>query len=106
MKAVADHVAPEGIRSLAAPSNIRLGREIAENGVVELVEFSPLAVVARVRPAGGQRRTVELRSTEAGLACKCTCSSRGLFCKHCVAAALAVREKPADGKRGASSPHS
>lgn len=98
MKFVADYVSPEALRSLATPSNLRLGREIARSGGVEVVEFTPLLVIARVQPKGGQRRTVELRSEEKGLAWKCTCTRRGLFCKHCVAAAIVTWEK-APGRR-------
>ena len=93
MKSVADYVSPESLRSLATPANLRLGEEIAKDEGVELVEFSPQLVTARVRPRGGLRRTVELRSTEEGLTWRCTCTRRGLFCKHCVAAALTTRKK-------------
>jgi len=59
-----DLLRPEALRSLATPSNFRLGEEIAKNGGVELVETSPLRIVAKVQPKGGQRRTVELCSTD------------------------------------------
>lgn len=95
MKSVADYVSPEALRSLATPSNLRLGAEIARSDGVELVEFSPLLVIARVQPKGGQRRRVELRSAEKGLTWKCTCTRSGLFCKHCVAAAIVTSEKSA-----------
>ncbi|MBI2853646.1 MAG: YdeI/OmpD-associated family protein [Chloroflexi bacterium] len=91
---VIDYLSPEAVRSLAALSNLRLGKEIAVSGGVELIESSPALVVARVRPEGGQRRTVELRSTEKGLTWKCTCTTKGTFCKHCVAAAVVVQRRP------------
>ncbi len=87
-KRVVDYLSPETVRSLATPSNLRLGEGIANSDGVELIESSPALVIARVQPEGGQRRTVELRSTEKGLTWKCTCTRRGLFCKHCVAAAI------------------
>ncbi|MBI4285556.1 MAG: SWIM zinc finger family protein [Chloroflexi bacterium] len=88
-QSIANYVNPKAIHTLATPSNLRLGQEIAEGGGVELIESSPLSVIAKVRPAGGQRRRVELRSTEDGLTWKCSCTRTGLFCQHCVAAALA-----------------
>ncbi len=71
-RAVADYLSPEALRSLAMPSNLRLGEEIAGAGGVELVEATHTLVTAKVQPQGGQRRTVELRSTDKGLAWKCT----------------------------------
>ncbi len=89
-RALAGLLGREAIRSQATPSNMRLGEQIFEEGGVELVETDSTRVVARVRPKGGVRRTVELRSTGDGLTCRCTCTRNALFCKHCVAAALAV----------------
>jgi len=89
---VADLVAPDLLPTLATPSNLRLGREIAEQAGVEILEFGPLRVTAKV--TGGQRRTVELQATPAGLAWRCSCTrDRALFCKHCVAAAIVTWEK-------------
>jgi uncharacterized Zn finger protein len=91
-RSVADLVAEAALRALATPSNLRLGREIAAAGGVELVEAMPLRVVAKV--SGGQRRTVELASRGDGLGFTCTCSKKpGLFCKHCVALALVTSER-------------
>ena len=81
----------KAVTALATPANLRLGREIAAAGV-ELVELSPSRAVAKV--TGGQRRTVELVSECGELRWSCSCSKKAdLFCKHCVAAALATREK-------------
>jgi uncharacterized Zn finger protein len=92
-KRVIDYLSPEAVHSLATPSNFHLGEEIANSGCVELVESGPALVIAKVQSEGGQRRTVELRSTEKGLTWKCTCTKKGLFCKHCVAAAIATLGK-------------
>ena len=56
----------------ATKSDFHLGKEIATQGGVEIVEFSPVKVVAKVQPTRGQKRTVELSSTDEGLRCKCT----------------------------------
>ena len=87
-KRITEYLSPDAVRSLATPSNFRLGEELADSCGVELTESNPTLVAARVQPGGGQRRTVELRSTEKGLTWKCTCTSKVPFCKHCVAAAV------------------
>ena len=96
MKTVAEYVSPEVLHTLATPSDMKLGWEIAENGDVEITEFGPDRVTATVQPQDGQRRTVELLATENGLECRCTCSRKLRFCKHCVAAAIAVGERYSD----------
>jgi uncharacterized Zn finger protein len=96
MASVADLVEPERLAALATPANLRLGHSIAADGGVEFTEFGPLLVRARVggTPDADQHRTVVLQSTSAGLEWSCTCTSaKTLFCKHCVAAALATWEK-------------
>ena len=91
-QSVADLVPEAALQALATPSNLRLGREIAASGGVELLELGPLRVVAKV--AGGQRRTVELNAVGGRLTFSCTCTSRAdLFCKHCVAAAIVTSRK-------------
>lgn len=102
MPFVADMIEPDTLASRVTPSNLRLGRDIADRGGVELIELGPLRVVARVggTAAPGQRRTVELVSAPDGLAWSCTCTrNRDLFCKHCVAAALVAWQK-APKRRG------
>jgi uncharacterized Zn finger protein len=92
MSSVADLVDPDHLRRLATRSNLRLGEEIVRQGGVELIEFGPSKVVARV--GGGQRRKAELDSTPQGLAWRCSCTSRReLFCKHCVALAIVTWEE-------------
>ena len=72
MKTIADLLSDESISRLAKPSDLRLGREIAAKGGVQILEISRYRVVARVQPPGGQKRTTELFATEDGLKCKCT----------------------------------
>ena len=102
MPSVSDLVEPSTLTVRIAPANLRLGREIADRGDVELIEFGPLRVMARVggTAASGQRRTVELVSTPNGLEWSCTCTrNRSLFCKHCVATVLIAWQK-APKRRG------
>jgi uncharacterized Zn finger protein len=81
---------------LARPANLRLGREIVAAGGVEFQEFGPSRVSAKV--TGVQRRNVELISDQGELRWRCSCTKTpGLFCKHCVAAALAIGEKASQG---------
>ncbi len=94
MNSVADLVAEETLKSLARPSDVRLGREIFESGEVETMEFTPVRVVAKIKPVDGLRRTVELSAKDGILSWKCTCTAaEKLFCKHCVAAALMTWDK-------------
>jgi uncharacterized Zn finger protein len=106
MQSVADLAEPKALADLATPANLRLGREILDQGGVELTRLEPLHVSAKVGgvAAADQRRTVELISGPAGLAWSCTCTKRkDLFCKHGVAAALAARRAaPPRGDRARS----
>jgi uncharacterized Zn finger protein len=93
MRRIADLLGPERLARLATPANLRLGREIAAAGDVQLTAVQPLSIEAKVggTPASGLRRTVLLQSTDAGLSWSCTCTRHAdLFCKHCVAAAIAA----------------
>ena len=72
MKPLIDLLDDESLSRLAHPSDLRLGREIAAKGGVEILEITPSRVVAHVRPPGGQKRTTELFTTEDGLKCRCT----------------------------------
>ena len=90
MPSVADLVEPARLPDLATPANLRLGREIADADAIEMLTFGPRLVRAKV---GGprvntHRRTTELRSAGGALEWSCTCSRKGLFCKHCVALAI------------------
>ena len=95
MPSVADLVEPHLLSRLATPSTLRLGREIAAADAVKFVEFGPLLVRAMVGGplTASQRRTTELRSEDGALAWTCTCSRKAMFCKHCVALAIATPDK-------------
>lgn len=82
---------PDSIGVLATPANVRLGRELAAGGEVEVTTASPGRVEARVGGgrSGTQRRRVVMWSGEHGLSWSCSCTNDAqLFCKHLVAAAV------------------
>jgi len=98
MQSVTDFVHHGVLVRLATPANLRLGRKIVDQGGVELAPYGPLRVSAKVGgvAAAGQLRTVELTSSASRLAWSCTCTThKDLFCEHCVATALVLREKVA-----------
>jgi len=78
------------IATLATPSNVRLGREIADTGGVTITQKDEDTITARVQPEDGSTRSVRLVRTEDGWAGTCSCTSERTFCKHCVAALLAA----------------
>jgi hypothetical protein len=89
----------EGIDDLATPANLRYGTAIHERGGVDFIETGPYRVTAWVggldgdtAAGGGQRRKTRISSTKAGLSWHCAGNPRAhdIFCKHCVALALAV----------------
>jgi uncharacterized Zn finger protein len=93
MCSLADLLVPDALARLAKPANLRLGRAIVEEGGVELVRVEPARITARVggTPAAPQRRTVELKAAFGKLDWSCACTGRrDLFCKHCIAAAMAL----------------
>lgn len=93
MTPIADLVQDQVIKKLATPANYQKGQEIAASGGVELVEFGPLRVEAKVK-GDESRRTVNFQSTGDGLKWKCTCTNDpDLFCQHCVAAAVATLDR-------------
>lgn len=102
MPSVADLVGPAALESLATPATLRLGREIAAQGGVELIEFGPLKVRAHVGkvPSSETRRTTELRVDGETLDWSCTCTRKAdNFCKHCVALALVTWERAPKRRR-------
>jgi hypothetical protein len=88
------------IERRATPANLRYGRAIYQRGGVEFIERTPRKVVAwvggldgSVSEGGGQRRKTGLNSTATGLRWHCTgnLKKHQIFCKHCVALALAIK---------------
>jgi hypothetical protein len=90
-----------GVDGLATPANVRYGTAIHQRGGVEFVEVGAYRATAwvggldgDVRSGGGQRRRTRISSSKAGLRWHCTGNPKDhdIFCKHCVALALAVRD--------------
>ena len=87
------------IQRLSLPSNFKYGEAIYSRGGVELIRSGSLEVEAwvggldgTVAEGGGSRRRAQLHSTPEGLAWHCTGNPKthDVFCKHCVALALAL----------------
>jgi uncharacterized Zn finger protein len=96
---IAELLGGGNVRRLALPSNFRYGQAIFRRGGVEFMVLSSSKVEGwvgglggSVDEGGGQRRRVELAATRQGLKWHCTGNPRNhqMFCKHCVALALAT----------------
>lgn len=94
---------PAEIERNATPANLRYGRAIHRRGGVEFIERTPRQVIAwvgglegSVAEGGSQRRRTQLSSTAAGLRWHCAGNAKHhqIFCKHCVALALAIKHRP------------
>jgi uncharacterized Zn finger protein len=103
MKSVRELLRPKIIQKLALPSNLRYGQAIYERGAVEFIEYGSSSVEAwvggldgSVAEGGSQRRRTQLLATPKGLTWHCTGNPKNhqIFCKHCVALALAILGKP------------
>jgi len=82
------------LEDLATRSNFRYGKQMAEDGDVEVLESNAFNLKAKVQHGEKQGRTVELMSTSRGFRHHCTCSARkDLFCQHRVAVGLAAIER-------------
>ena len=87
---------------LALPSNYKYGQAVYRRGAVEIIESQDLLVEAwvggldgTVVEGAGSRRRTQLRATPEGLAWHCAGNPKNhqIFCKHCVALALALLDK-------------
>jgi uncharacterized Zn finger protein len=94
----------EVIRQLALPSNLRYGTAIHARGGVEFIAFEESEITAWVgglkgsmAEGGSQRRRTRLFVSRDGLGWHCSGNPKKhqIFCKHCVALALAILELPA-----------
>jgi uncharacterized Zn finger protein len=101
-RSVAELVGGDAIARLALPSNLRYGRAIYRRGGVHFTDVNRLKVEGwvgdlqgSVSEGGSQRRRVKLVSTPRGLGWRCTGNPKNhqVFCKHCVALALATLEE-------------
>ena len=100
MKLIAEILAQTDIKALALPSNLRYGQAIYRRDGVEVIKQTPQYIEGwagglkgTVAEGGGQRRRVRLSSTSKGLTWHCAGNPKNhqIFCKHCIALALAVR---------------
>lgn len=84
------------IQSLSTPSNFRYGEAIYSRGGVEFIENTPTRVGGldgSVAEGGSQRRRTTLAIADNTLTWNCTGNPKKhqIFCKHCVALALTIR---------------
>lgn len=100
-RSVIDLLSPGIIRKLALPSNLRYGQAINDRGGVAIIQNEPAKVEGwvggldgGVAEGGGQRRRTRLFVTPKGLGWHCAGNPKNhqIFCKHCVALALAILE--------------
>lgn len=87
------------IEANALPSNITYGKAIHGRKAVKIIEATAARVEAwvggldgKVIEGGGSKRRVEFTASKAGLRWHCTGNPKDhqVFCKHCVALALAL----------------
>jgi uncharacterized Zn finger protein len=99
---IQDFIGDDALLVLALPSNNNYGRSIYKRGGVELITFQSRHVEAWVGglsgtspEGGGQRRRVQFDVTAKGLEWHCAGNPKNhqIFCKHCVALALAINEQ-------------
>jgi uncharacterized Zn finger protein len=90
------------LNGLAIPSNIAYGTAIYERGAVEVISQSDKQIEAwaggldgSVKAGGGSRRRVQLMTAGTELHWHCTGNPKDhdIFCKHCVAVALFLRNR-------------
>jgi uncharacterized Zn finger protein len=90
----------DGLKRLALPSNLKYGTAIFERGGVEIIrredgvaEAWVGGLTGSVVEGAGQRRRTTLTVGPEGLGWHCAGNPKNhqIFCKHCVALALAIR---------------
>jgi len=90
----------DAIKRLALPSNFRYGEAIYKRGGVEFIEVTTSTAEAwvggldgTIAEGAGSRRRTKLSVTSGGLSWHCAGNPKNhqIFCKHCVALALALR---------------
>ena len=96
MPSVADLVEDHLLRSLSDPATYEAGKAMADAGAVTFAEFGPMRVRATV--VDDEPYRVDLRVGPGKLAWSCSepGASRGDFCRHCVAAAIATWRRAPD----------
>jgi hypothetical protein len=101
-KTIAELLSHELIQELPRPADRRYGQAIFERDGVKIIESRPDYVEAwvggldgSVIEGGSQRRRTRFFATTDGLAWQCAGNPKNhqIFCKHCVALALALLQK-------------
>lgn len=101
-KSLAHFLSLELIQNLASPANFRYGNAIHDRGGVEFIEREPTHIFAwvgglkgTVVEGGSQRRRTQLFITDNDLKWQCAGNPKDhqIFCKHCVALALAILDE-------------
>jgi uncharacterized Zn finger protein len=87
------------VHRLADPGSLERGADYAAAGRVHGLRHDGELVVAEVTGRRGYRVRLWAEDGEVAHACTCPVGEEGLFCKHCVAVALAWI---ADGSRAAA----
>jgi uncharacterized Zn finger protein len=101
-KSIVELLTPGIIESLALPSNIKYGSAIFNRGAVEFIRCEDAVAEAWVGGLGGtvvegagQRRRTTLTIDPDGVLvwhCAGNPKNHQIFCKHCVALALALQQ--------------
>ena len=98
---VTELVTAELLKKLATPEDYKAGLQIVKKDGVELQGVSPLEVMARVGEMDlndtghtilTDTQQVTLRAPDGEVTWQCTCGN-DQFCKHAVAAAVALRRQ-------------
>jgi uncharacterized Zn finger protein len=99
-----DFLSSKTIDQFARKADVRYGQAIYARGGVEIIAATPARVegwvgglTGSVVEGGGQRRRTQLFATPQGLAWHCAGNPKNhqIFCKHCVALALAIVDRAA-----------
>lgn len=105
-KSVSDSLSLEIIHTLARPSDIRYGQAIYDGNGVTFIDYGAERIAGWVggldgsmAEGGSQRRRTQLFITDKGLAWQCAGNPKNhqIFCKHCVALALAILDRSPKG---------
>lgn len=104
MPPLVDLVESHLLRNLTDPDTYAAGVELADGGTVEFDELGPLH--ARARVEDGQAYVVDLKSGPGKLIWSCSepGGSWGALCRHCVAAAVEIRNRAPARRSGAELP--
>lgn len=99
MQNLSDLLSLEEIKRLSLPSNFTYGEAICSRGAVEFIHKESSEIEAwvggldgTITEGAGSRRRTRLYASPKGLAWHCSGNPKNhdIFCKHCVALALAL----------------